>query len=239
MKRLFLDSANIDEIRRAVRSGAVSGVTTNPSLMAKEPKGLYFGMMTKIADVIGEESHLFTMHLSVEAIALCADEMVEQALQLRDIMNDKEIELFVKVPVTFDNLEVISRLAEERINVNATACMKASQAKMASDAGADVVSFFYNRMIDGCEDKVYARVEAMGEIALYRKLCPASMDDDSDIHAEVICGSIRKANDVLECWNAGADIVTVSMKVMDEMIKHPQTDIAIKRFQEDFEKWRS
>ena len=220
MGKLYLDTANIDEIKRLTRTTAISGVTTNPSLMAKEEKGDYVGKLKEIAEeTIG-------MHLSVEVITLDPREMVKQAIELRDEL--KDVDLFIKIPITLDNLTVISHLeVNEKIKVNATACMTADQAKMAMDAGASVVSFFYNRMKDG-------HLNADREIRMFHI---DAMHRLSHSGCNIICGSIRKPEDITACWAAGADIVTASMKTIEQLISHPQTDKAIQGFQEDIEKW--
>jgi len=238
MGKLYLDTANIDEIKRLTRTTAISGVTTNPSLMAKEEKGDYVGKLKEIAEeTIG-------MHLSVEVITLEPREMVKQAIELRDEL--KDVDLFVKIPVTLDNLTVISHLeVNEKIKVNATACMTADQAKMAMDAGASVVSFFYNRMKDGkldADDELrrFANFRTNKNYVYESKMmfgatrCYSIYDIPMP---KVICGSIRKPEDITACWAAGADIVTASMKTIEQLISHPQTDKAIQGFQEDIEKW--
>jgi transaldolase len=229
MKSLFLDTANLEEITQMVKTHAIAGVTTNPSLMAKEQKGDYVKKLSEICLALEEAPGL--KHLSVEVTTSDPSLMVSQAGSLIESLKDFEIDLYVKIPVMLETLPVISALTDMNIQVNATACMTAMQAKLAEDAGAPIVSFFYNRMIDGFrsgKDEIHSRIAAAREIVKFVELRQ---------HAEIICGSIRKPEDVLECWSAGAEIVTASTKVIKGMISHPKTDEAIKQFQEDIDAW--
>lgn len=235
MKKLFLDSANIDDIRKFLRSNAISGVTTNPSLMAKEAKGDYFGKLEEIVGVLLDMHKGVSQrkHLSVEVTTLDPEKIFEQAEELhRKLWNDF-VDVYIKIPVTLDNLEVITRCSRAGIQVNATACMTAHQAKLADDAGANIVSFFYNRIKDGAGNPV-------DEISRYREIMrERSWESDGMTRSDIIAGSIRNKEDVYLAWSAGADIVTASPKIISELISHPQTDKAIRQFQEDIEKWLS
>lgn len=241
MKSLFLDSANLKEIEQMVKTDAIAGVTTNPSLMAKEEKGAYEDRLLEICSVI-RYNKSSRKHLSVEVTTLDVDLMMKQALFLKDYLGEfarAHGDVFVKIPVMMQTLPVITKLAEQNIKVNATACMTAFQAKLAEDAGAQIVSFFYNRMIDGFRsvkpgqpgehsDEVGARIAAAREIMKFVDLKRSS---------QIICGSIRKPSDVFECWSAGAEIVTASLKVIEGMVSHPKTDEAINQFQKDIDSW--
>lgn len=245
MRQLFLDSANLEEIIAIANTNAIAGVTTNPSLMAKEAKGDYLERLKEICGVL-EGSGPEKQHLSVEVTTLDPIEMGDQACALWNELSDfGGLELYIKIPVMFETLPTISYLSlQEGINVNATACMTAAQAKLASDAGAQIVSFFYNRMIDGAVSEYTirngnaevdprhlagARFGAQEQISAFNSF--------KDSETRVICGSIRRASDVLECWNAGSDIVTASTKVIREMLFHPKTDEAIQQFQRDIDAW--
>lgn len=234
MKRLFLDSANLDEIRQFVETDAVQGVTTNPSLMAKEKKGDYHSRIHQICEIIQVAD--FRRHLSVEVTTLVPEEMHMQACNLERIMSCyPKIVGYVKIPVMLSTLSVITRLVKHGVRVNATACMTAYQAKLAHDAGAQIVSFFYNRMVDGYN--LYESPGSHRHDALEHAFEQISEFDSLKRNSEVICGSIRRKEDVLTCWSAGADIVTVSAKIITEMVEHPQTTKAIRQFQEDIDKW--
>ena len=242
MSKLYLDSANLDEIRRIAGTDAIAGVTTNPSLMAKEKKGDYHKHLVEIADILNRfGTSMGSKHLSVEVITLDSFEMFTQAKELTLKLGKEQfpkLDLHIKIPVTVDNLNTITLLENEGIKVNATACMMTSQAKLAVDAGASVVSFFYNRMKDGgdkeperqIENFVTMRDQEKNEYTAYDELWGKTK-------SEIICGSIRRPTDVYECWKAGAEAVTVSMKIIELLMSHPQTDKAINGFQADIEKW--
>jgi transaldolase len=220
MRELFLDSANLDDIRQMVKTEAIQGVTTNPSLMAKEAKGGYTERLLEICDIISNTER--KMHLSVEVITSDPEKMIYQAMTLAHTLKNPRVDLHIKIPLMLETLPVITELLNKKVKVNATACMTALQAKLAEDAGAPIVSFFYNRMLDGGE-------KAEEEISRFCNGLGRS--------AQVICGSIRKPEDVRRCWLAGARIVTASMKVIKEMVSHPQTDKAIQQFQQDIDAW--
>lgn len=219
LKELFLDSANLDEIKSLVMTDAIQGVTTNPSLMAKEAKGGYTQRLREIIDVL--EGTGRKMHLSVEVITSDPRQMVDQALVLMGALKSPRVDLHIKIPVMLETLSVITVLSNEKVKVNATACMTALQAKLAEDAGAPIVSFFYNRIKDADEEPDTA-------LEQYGRLRRSS---------RVICGSIREPVDVYRSWLHGADIVTASLKVITKMISHPQTDKAIAQFQKDIDTW--
>jgi len=222
--KLFLDSANLIEIEECVKTNAITGITTNPSLVAKEERELYTEKILRIARII--ECGSIRRHLSVEAISIDPQEILEQSTAIHKMFwheGFKNIDLFLKVPVTFDNLAVITELNRQGVQVNATACMNALQARMVSDAGAKIVSFFYNRIKDEGEDPdVVLRNYAF---------------DRKETDARIICGSIRSTTDVKKCRLNGADIVTASFKVINEMTIHPQTTRAIAQFQKDIDAW--
>ncbi len=224
IRNLYLDTANLKEINQYVQTDAIAGVTTNPSLMAKETKGDYLAKLIEICETITVNA-LSRKHLSVEVTTLSPNQMIDQACYLRDNILDKfnqKVDLYVKIPFSAATLPVISRLTEVQVKVNATAIMTALQAKIAEDAGAPIVSFFYNRALDRA-----VRVDE--EIGLFANTLRRS--------SRIICGSIRKPDDVKKCWMAGADIVTASVKVIEEMVYHPGTEEAIERFQKDIDAW--
>lgn len=224
LKYLYLDTANINHIRQYVKTDAIAGVTTNPSLMAKEEKGVYIKKLVEICEII-EEHASSRKHLSVEVTTLDPHDMCMQALTTRDALKGySKIDLYIKIPIAAATLPVITRLADHGVKVNATAAMNLLQAKLAEDAGARIVSFFYNRMLDRGID---ADREINNYIHNFRR------------SPLVICGSIRKAVDVQKCWMAGSDIVTASVKVIEEMAFHPGTEEAINQFQKDIDAWLS
>lgn len=252
-KLLFLDSADPNEIQRVLLAGCIHGVTTNPSLWAKTERmgdgggfEYYLNCVERLLKLMQKNFYDGdTKHLSVEVVTIDPDEMYKQAQEIWNLFKlfrkkncapsaQNKIDLHVKVPVTVDTLSVITKLEKHNIKVNATACMIADQAMMAQESGASVVSFFYNRMKDG-------GLDADMEIQRFKNDLTPVFDGFSDGRIQnksfVICGSIRQPSDVYRCWESGADAVTVPMKIIELMMTHPQTDLAIKRFQEDIDGW--
>lgn len=228
--KLLLDTANLDEIKKLAGSSVVYGVTTNPSLMAKEDKGDYFDRIRTIAEILHGNFTTVKKHLSVEVITLDPHEMIDQAVHLHTMLKHLVgVDLYIKVPVHIENFAVITKLEELGIKVNATACMTAQQASLAAKAGASIVSFFFNRMYDGGDRHPTHEIKEFYES---HKIWKNSLKE-----VNIICGSIRYPGDVKACWENGAQYVTVSYKVLNEMSSHPQTDRAIDGFQKDIDKW--
>lgn len=229
--RLLLDTANLDDIKKFLKTGLVCGVTTNPSLMAKESKGNYIEKLCRIRDAILGAKGM--KHLSVEVTTLDPEGMFDEACHLDEILKTNEtgspIDLHIKIPAMLSTMEIIYRLRQRSIQTNATACMTAIQAKLAQEAGATVVSFFYNRIADGQGDpeQVLRDFESIRGIR------------GNPGQTKIICGSIRKSEDIFKCWRLGVDYVTAGPKIIGDALTHPQTTIAIEKFQEDIEKWLS
>lgn len=227
MKKLFLDSAIFSDIDKLV-SCRIKGVTTNPSLISKNLElnrnkdehafDFYLRFLKQLSLHIPYDTHL-----SVEVISNDTNEMYRQANEIKEYLNwQNNSSRAIKIPVTLDNLNVINKLAKNDFHINATACINVHQAKMAAEAGAKYVSFFYRRGLDAKEDMIE-------NIKSFRSLYKENI--------EVICGSIREPYDITDCWNAGADIVTVPIKVIENSLKHEQTDKAIEGFTKDIESW--
>lgn len=235
MNELLLDSADVSDIEQVIQTSAIVGVTTNPSLIAKGKKGDYLSRIGEIVDCLmqkkGKKAN--ATHLSVELIESNPRTMVEEAKTLSSFVNrrsissnEKYIDVYIKVPILFEYLPVISELSDYGIGVNATACMTWDQAFMAERAGANIVSFFYNRMIDGGLDP-QEQIDRFLNVERYSR------------HSRIICGSIRKPEDIGKCFSAGVDIVTASLPIIKKFMQHDQTDKAVKQFQEDIDRWRS
>ena len=218
--RLFADTANLGEIESLISKGIIEGVTTNPSILAKEPKTDFFAHIKKIADVCTSGGNL---PLSVEVFATDPEEMIKQARQI--FAETAYDNLNIKIPIGFEELHTISVLASEGIRINCTCCFTASQLELAALAGARYVSLFYNRLID-------ANGDPKAVLAQTRKFI-----DDHQLNCEIICGSIRKPNDVSDAWFAGAHIVTAGYDIIREMTKHYKTDESVKGFLKDFQAW--
>jgi len=227
--KLLLDSANLSEIERFSKSISTHGVTTNPSLVAKESKTSYESLLLEIADKLDTRKHL-----SVEVTTLDPDEMLLQAAKLHGLLS-KYVDLYIKIPVMPETMRVIHTLSNGFIRVNATACMTALQAKMAADAGAHIVSFFYNRMKDYHKDRSSGDASRLAQNELAKFY---SWNQSAGTHApKVICGSIRKDTDIEECFDAGVDYVTTSASILDSILRHPKTVESIQGFQKDIDAW--
>lgn len=211
--RIFLDTANLDEIRQAVRLGVVSGVTTNPSLMARE-EGVSF------KETIKEIAGLIPGPISAEVTARDAAGMVAQAREISSWMPN----VVVKVPIDAEGLAATAQLSQEGVKTNLTLCFSANQALLAALAGATYVSPFVGRLDDAGHDGM-ALVADIVEIFGYY-----------DLPTQVIAASIRHPLHVVAAAKAGAHIATVPFKVLMQMIQHPLTDVGITRFLEDWQK---
>jgi transaldolase len=210
--KLFLDSANLEEIREVSGWGVLDGVTTNPSLCAKES--------ASFEDNIRKICALTNGPVSVECVALKADEIVPEARALAKIAPN----VAVKVPVGVEGLKATRRLAGEGIAVNMTLVFSAGQALLAAKAGARFVSPFIGRLDDIAEDGM-ALIDEIVEI--FRNY---------EYKAEVIVASVRHPRHVIEAARLGADIATVPFAVMEKLVRHPLTDIGIERFLADWRK---
>lgn len=224
--RLFIDSANLNEIREAMDSGIVSGVTTNQSIIAKEPKGDFIGHIKKIIDILSKYSG--TLPLSIEVFERTPSKMIDQAIEF--VHKFGYLGINIKVPVTWENLQVIDILSNNQINVNATCIFTDMQAAAALKAGAKYVSLFYNRAKD------YHGIHILSVLKNITAMC--LQENVSSINCrESICGSIRSAQDIWECFGSGAHIVTAGLSHIKDFCNHEGTDAAIKQFNEDFANW--
>ncbi len=209
---LYIDTANIDEIREASEWGIISGVTTNPSLLAKEGQ--------KIEDVIDEIVTLVDGPISVEVVATEAEEMVREAREVAQIADD----IAVKIPMTTEGLTAVSRLREDDIACNVTLVFSANQALMAARAGAAFVSPFVGRLDDIGTDGIGLVRDVVDIFAYY------------DIDTRIISASLRHPRHVHESAMMGAHIATVPFGVLQKMASHPLTDSGLQKFLDD---WKS
>ncbi|WP_319526095.1 fructose-6-phosphate aldolase [uncultured Desulfosarcina sp.] len=210
--KFFIDTANVDEIREANAMGMADGVTTNPSLIAKE--GRVF------EEVIQEICEIVDGPISAEVISLEAEGMVKEARELAKIHPN----VVIKIPMTVDGLKATRQLAEENIKTNVTLIFSPLQALMAAKAGASYVSPFVGRLDDLSSDGMLL-VEQIAEIfANYA------------FETEIIVASIRNPLHVLDSALAGADIATIPFNVLSKLAAHPLTDKGIKAFMADWEK---
>ncbi|RLQ51859.1 fructose-6-phosphate aldolase [Listeria monocytogenes] len=209
--RFFIDTANVEEIKKANRMGFISGVTTNPSLVAKE--GSDFN------EVIQEITSIVDGPISGEVVSLEADEMIAEGRVIAKIHPN----MVVKIPMTGEGLAAVKVLTEEGIKTNVTLVFSATQALLAGRAGATYVSPFLGRLDDIGDDG----------LVLIRDI--ADIFEIHGIPTEIISASVRHPIHVIECAKAGADIATVPFKVFEQMLKHPLTDSGIDKFLADWE----
>lgn len=209
--RLFVDTANVEEIKEAEALGVICGVTTNPSLIAKEGRGF--------VEVVKEITSIVDGPISAEVISLDHGKMVEEALELAKIHKN----IVIKIPMCAEGLKAVKILSEKKIKTNVTLIFSAAQALLAARAGASYVSPFLGRLDDiGSEG-----------MTLIRDI--ADIFAVHGIETEIIAASIRNPIHVIEAAKAGCDIATVPYKVIVQMINHPLTEKGIERFLKDWE----
>jgi len=209
--RIFLDTANIEQIRQGVKWGVVSGVTTNPTLVAQEGTKGYQQVVKEICSVVDGP-------VSAEVVVEGVEDMLAQARSIAAWHPN----VVVKIPATPDGLEVTSRLVCDGIKVNMTLCFSVNQAILAALAGAVFVSPFVGRLDDIGQDGM-ALVKCIMEV--YKEYA---------FDTEVIAASIRHPLHCVAAAQAGADIATIPFKVLEQMIKHPMTDAGNARFLADW-----
>lgn len=212
--KFFIDTANLDEIREAEAMGIISGVTTNPSLIAKEGRD-YEETLREIAQIVDGP-----ISGEVKASTNLARDMVMEGRVISQIHPN----MVVKIPMTAEGLKAVKILASEGIRTNVTLVFSATQAILAARAGATYVSPFLGRLDDISTDGTRLIREVMEIFRMY-----------PDITTKVICASIRHPMHVVECAKVGADIATVPYKVLMQMVQHPLTRTGIEKFCQDFE----
>ena len=210
--KFFIDTANIDEIREAASLGVLDGVTTNPSLVAKEGRDFHEVLRDIVSIVNGP--------ISAEVTAEDRDGMVEQGRVLAKIHPN----IVIKVPLTKDGLQTCKRLRSEGINVNVTLCFSASQALLAAKAEATYVSPFIGRL----DDISHEGMDLIRQIRL--------IYDNYGYETEILAASIRHPMHLVEAAVAGCDIATMPYKVVMQLLKHPLTDVGMEKFLADMQK---
>jgi len=213
--KFFIDTANIGEIREAAKLGILDGVTTNPSLVAKEGK--------KFEAVIAEICTIVDGPISAEVTALDYEGMLTQARPLAKIHEN----VTIKVPLTRDGLRACRALRGEGTAVNVTLCFSPSQALLAAKCGATFISPFVGRLDDVSHDGM----------DLIRQI--RAIYDNYGFTTQILAASIRHPLHVVECALAGADVGTMPFKVMTQLYEHPLTEAGLKKFLEDWEKLKT
>lgn len=209
--KLFIDTANVDEIRKANDMGVICGVTTNPSLIAREGKNFQ--------DVVREITTIVDGPISAEVISLDSEGMVREAVELSKIHKN----IIIKIPMTVEGLKAVKILNKENIKTNVTLIFSAGQALLAAKAGASYVSPFVGRLDDISTDGM----ELIAEIV--------DIFNNYSIDTEIIAASIRHPMHVTQAARLGCHIATVPLKIILQMTKHPLTDKGIDQFLKDWE----
>lgn len=210
--KLFIDTANVNEIREAEAWGVICGVTTNPSLIAREGRDF--------VEVVKEITDIVDGPISAEVISLEYEGMIKEARELAKIHKN----IVIKIPMTVEGLKAVKVLSKEGIKTNVTLIFSSAQALLAARAGATYVSPFLGRLDDIGMDGMYLIEEIV------------RIFDNYGIETEIIAASIRNPIHVEKAALAGAHIATVPFNVLQQMTKHPLTDIGIERFLKDWEK---
>ncbi|MBM6860080.1 fructose-6-phosphate aldolase [Clostridium saudiense] len=209
--RFFIDTANINDIKEAYSLGVIAGVTTNPSLIAKERRDL--------KETLKEIANIVDGPISGEVISLDYENMIKEGEELAAIHDN----IVVKIPMTKDGLKAVSYLSKKNIKTNVTLIFSAAQALLAARAGATYVSPFLGRL----DDIGSNGLNIIEDISNIFKV--------SNIKTEIIAASVRNPIHIIEAAKLGADIATVPPAVIDSLVKHPLTDIGIERFIKDWE----
>ncbi|WP_372010673.1 fructose-6-phosphate aldolase [Paenibacillus chitinolyticus] len=210
--KLFLDTANVNEIKEAHELGVISGITTNPSLIAKEGRD-FFETLKEIVGIVGD------LPISAEVVATDVEGMVQQGEKLAKIGNG----IVIKVPMTADGLKATKRFSDQGIKTNVTLVFSSTQALLAARAGATYVSPFIGRL-DDINQVGMNLIEEVSQIISVHEL-----------PTQIIAASVRHSTHVIEAALLGSHIATVPFKVIEAMMKHPLTDAGVERFMKDWE----
>ncbi|HEX9716014.1 MAG TPA: fructose-6-phosphate aldolase [Desulfurivibrionaceae bacterium] len=210
--KFFIDTANLEEIKKAVDMGMVDGVTTNPSLIARENK--------PFVEIIKDICKIVDGPISAEVIALDAEGMVREGRELAAIHEN----IVIKIPMTTEGLKAVKTLADEKIRTNVTLVFSASQALMAAKAGASYASPFVGRLDDISQNGMDLISDIM------------NIYDNYGYATEVIVASIRNPIHVVDAALLGAHIATIPFKVIAQLARHPLTDLGMEQFLADWEK---
>jgi transaldolase len=211
--KFFIDTANIEEIKRGVEMGMVDGVTTNPSLIAREKNASFEEILKEICQLVDGP-------VNAEVVSLEADGMVKEARELVKI-DDK---IVIKVPMIVEGLKAVKRLTAEGIKTNVTLIFSSSQALLAAKAGAGYVSPFVGRL----DDIGMQGLDLVADIM--------TVYQNYGYESEVIVASVRNPLHVMDAALIGADIATIPLKIIEQLAKHPLTDRGVEQFLADWEK---
>jgi transaldolase len=211
--KIFIDTANLDEIREANDMGLLDGVTTNPSLVAKEGHKDFKTMLEKICAIVDGD-------VSAEVVSTTSAEMIKEGRELAKIHDN----IVVKVPLIKEGLKAVKVFSEEGIKTNVTLCFSASQALLAAKAGAYIISPFVGRLDDISQNGM----ELISQIVqIYRNY---------NYQTQVLVASVRHPIHFVDSALIGAEIATMPLKVIEQLLKHPLTDIGLDKFLDDWKK---
>jgi transaldolase len=210
--KFFIDTANLDEIKKGVEMGMVDGVTTNPSLIARESK--------PFEEIVAEICKIVDGPVSAEVVSLEADGMLAEAKELAKIADN----IVIKIPMIVEGLKAVKKLTAEGIKTNVTLVFSCAQALLAAKAGASFVSPFVGRL----DDIGTPSTDLISDIA--------TVYDNYGYQSEIIVASVRSPQHVMDAALIGADIATIPLKVITQLAKHPLTDIGMEQFLADWEK---
>ncbi len=211
--KFFLDTANLNEIREAASWGVLDGITTNPSLVGKEGRDF--------KELIREICSIVDGPVSAEVVSVKKDEMLDEAHDLAKIHRN----VVVKIPMIVEGLKAVKVLSQEGIKTNVTLCFSANQALLAAKAGATYISPFIGRLDDISHDGM----------ALIKDI--KTIYTNYGFSTQVLTASVRDPIHVLEAAKMGSDVATMPFKVLEQLVKHPLTDIGLKRFLADWDKY--
>jgi transaldolase len=212
--KIFLDTASVDEIREAVSWGILDGVTTNPSLVAKEGRE-FRSLLQEICSIVKGP-------VSAEVTATEAEEMVKEGRFLAPLHEN----IVVKIPLIPEGLKAVKILTHEGVKVNVTLCFSATQALLAAKAGATYVSPFIGRL----DDVSQPGMEVIRDMK--------TIFSNYNLPTKILAASLRHPLHVLEAAKLGADVATMPFKVLEQIVKHPLTDIGLDRFLKDWQKYQ-
>lgn len=210
--KFFIDTANVEEIKKANDMGIICGVTTNPSLIAKEGRD-FKEVIKEITDIVDG-----AISGEVKATTTAAEDMIKEGREIAAIHPN----MVVKIPMTEEGLKAVKVLTKEGIKTNVTLIFNATQALLAARAGATYVSPFLGRL----DDIATPGIDLIKTISSIFKV--------QNIKTEIICASVRNPIHIIDCALAGADIATVPYKVIEQCMKHPLTDVGIEKFKKDY-----
>lgn len=211
--KFFLDTANLDEIKEAASWGVLDGITTNPSLVSKEGRDF--------KDLIRQICSIVDGPVSAEVVGTTTEIMLEEAYELAKIHRN----VVVKVPLIIEGLKAVKILSQKKIKTNVTLCFSANQALLAAKAGATYISPFIGRLDDISQEGM----DLIKDIKV--------IYDNYGFETQILTASVRHPIHVLEAAKAGSHVATLPFKVLEQLVKHPLTDIGLKKFLADWDKF--